>query len=366
LASKTQTILKRFPSPNRRRVGPDGLETRLRGAFWRALIFGEMVVISRALLHFERLERPPGPIDARMRAAISLTARARAPFEYPGLHVVWQARHAAVWSWDLARVTGLGTPEGAWFMPEPALSDDRAPADTTAEDGFTLIERRDGYEGQIWRNGELTASRFWLRRPGADEIERFRRAVHGAPDAQDGVDGDKQEADAAAFSARIRDVGARFKPVHAAALAVLLIGAPMMHAAGSQARLTLEQGSAQRALAAFAESSAGDFGALERYRAHSAQLGVYRQALERINPLAPAADLAEVAGALGARITMLRIEPGRARARIEAGGELDPAALAQALESRPSLANVRLNRTANSAAWEAEADITEPDGETES
>jgi len=316
-----------------------------------------MIVISRALLHFERLERPPGPVDARMRAAMAMMARTRAPFEDPGLHIVWQGRHAAVWSWDKARLTSLGAPENAWFMPEPALGGGKALTDAeTANDGFTLMEFHDGYEGQIRQNGELSASRFWTRWPDEADTARFRRATHGATSlhAADADNGPRP------LNERIRDIASRIQPVHAAALALLLIGTPLLHAAGSQARLSMEQTAARSALAAFTENSAGNFGALDSYRSHSAQLALYRAALERINPLAPAAELAEAAGALDTRITMLRIEPDRVRALIDASGTLDPAALAQALESQPSLVNVRLNRTANSAAWEAQADLTTP------
>ena len=357
MASKAPTILKNFPSPNRRRLGPGGLEARSRGAFWRALAFGEMIVISRALLHFERLERPPGAVDARMRAAMTLMARMRAPFEDPGLHLVWQARHVTVWSWDKTRLADLGAPESGWFMPEPALGHDRALPDASAsQDGFVLLQRRDGYEGQIRQGEELVASRFWSRSPAADEIARFRRSAHGAAEihAGDDEDGPRPILD------RIRALIAGLQPVHAATLALLLIGAPFLHSAGTYARLTLGQGSAQRALAAFAEDSAGDFGALERYRSQSAQLAVYRQSLERINPLAPAADLAEAAGALEARITLLRVETDRVRALIQPRGELNPATLAQALEAQPTLVNVRLNRTANSAAWEVQAELAAP------
>lgn len=316
-----------------------------------------MIVISRALVHFERLERPPGPVDSRMRAAMMMMARMRAPFEDPGLHIVWQARHAAVWSWDKARLTSLGAPESAWFMPEPALGGGKVLPDAgVVDDGFILIERHDGYEGQIRQGAELSASRFWTRWPGPEETARFRRAAHGSSAS----DTAEAEAGAPSLQDRIKEVSARIQPLHAAALAVLLIGTPLLHAAGSQARLSMEQAAARHALAAFAENSAGDFGALDRYRSHSAQLALYRDALERINPLAPAADLAEAAGALDTRISMLRIEPDRVRALIDAGSALNPAELAQALESQPSLVNVRLNRTANSAAWEAQADLTEP------
>lgn len=359
MASKTSTIWRNSPSPNRRRLGPGGLEARSRSAFWRALIFGEMIVISRALVHFERLERPPGAVDARMRAAMSLMARMRAPFENPGLHIVWQARHVTVWSWDQARLADLGAPESGWFVPEPALdSEPGLPASGSSDDGFVLVPRRDGYEGQIRQGRELVASRFWSRSPAPEEIARFRRSAHITTDAArlDQEDGPRPILD------RVRKIIAGLQPVHAATLALLLVGAPLLHSAGSYVRLAMEQGAAQGALAAFAADSAGDFGALERFRSQSAQIAIYRQSLEGINPLAPAADLAEAARELDARISMLRVEPDRVRALIEPRGELNPATLAQALESRPSLVNVRLNRTASRGTWEVQADLAGLDG----
>ena len=64
-----------------------------------------------------------------------------------------------------------------------------------------------------------------------------------------------------------------------------------------------------------------------------------------------------MAGELGSRVTRLRVEPDGVSALIESQSGLDPATLAQELELRPSLANVSLNRTPNSAAWEAQADL---------
>jgi hypothetical protein len=316
-----------------------------------------MIVISRSLLHFERIERPAGPVDARMRAAMQLMARTRAPFDDPGTHIIWQARHAAVWSWDKSRLARLGADEHAWFMPEPALGEDLFITGTRdVGDGFGLIDRRDGYEGQIWQSGELTMSRFWTRQPAADEITRFRRAAHAETD----VDAADAASGTQALLEKIQSIGARFRPIHAAALALLLVGTPLLFSAGAYVRLSIEQSAAQGELAAFAENSAGDFSALDRYRLQTARLAVYREALEQINPLLPAAELAEVTAELESRISRLQVNPDAVIAVIESQSELDPARLAQALEAQPSLSNVRLNRTVNSSAWEAQADLVFP------
>ena len=333
--------------PNHRRLGPAGLEPRSLDRFWRALCLGEAIVVSRALLHFERLERPPGSIDARMRRAIDLMARARAPFERAGLHLVWQARHVCVWSWDQDRLSRLGVSGEGWLVPEPVL--DKGPR----EEGFVLIERHDGVEAQVWQNHALIASRFWASVPGEGEIERFRKACESGQADPLGSPTDFVLPPAV----RLTEVGSRIRPVHAAVAAILFIGVPVMYAAGEQARLAIELSAAQREIDAFAEVSADEFSAQERYRAQRGQIILYQEALEHTNPLSPAADLAEAAEAAGAKIVMLSIEPGLASARIETQDEIEPAELAQSLEAQASLSNVRLTRASRGNGWDIEADL---------
>lgn len=349
--SKRPARLTNFLRPIDRRVAAGGVAPRPAGALVRAVLFGERFVIGRALLHFERVERPAGRVDDRVRRAVELAARNRAPFADPGLHIVWGRRHAAAWSWDRTLLTRLGVPEGAWAVPEPALA-----APPPSQDGFHLRELHDGYEGQVVRQGELFASRFWSRRPSQQDTDLFVRACGVATE-------DAGMAPVTALDmarGQLRGWTSRLTPLHAGLAALLLIGAPLLHAAGSQARLTLElQGARSHLQGVVAESSA-QFDALQRYQANTDLLDRYRAALDLAHPLAPVADLAEAAQAVGGRLESFQIAPGRVEAVLGTDNDADPAEIVRRLESAPSLANVEIRRARTQGRWEVWAELVHP------
>jgi hypothetical protein len=53
-----------------------------------------------------------------------------------------------------------------------------------AKDGLRLIACQDGMEAQIWKEGELAASRWWVGHPPADEWARFLVANDLSPEIQ--------------------------------------------------------------------------------------------------------------------------------------------------------------------------------------
>ncbi len=355
--SKRPTRLMNFLKPVDRRVSAAGLAPRPGAALARAVLAGERHVVSRALLHFERIERPAGRVDDRVRRAVELAARNRAPFADPGLFIVWGRRHAAAWSWDRALLTRLGVSETAWIVPEPAIdAQGDGQADSAWGDGFRLRELRDGYEGQLVREGELFASRFWSRQPSQSEIDIFVRSCAApAPDA-----------DSAPISAadRLQDQArswvARLTPLHAALAALLLVGAPLLHAAGTQARLSYDLHTARAAPGSVVAQGSAQFDALQDYQASTARLDEYRSALDLVHPLIPVTDLAEAAQAVDGRLESFAITPGRVDAIVAAGSEIDPAEIVRRLESAPSLANVEIQRARTQGQWEVQADLVAP------
>lgn len=329
---------------------PQGIEPRRPGGLLRAIVFGEQVVICRALLHFERIERPPGAPDARMRAAFMMAGRARAPFERPGLCLVWQARHVVVWSWNQDLLVSFGVPADAWTIPQPELER------SVPGNGMRLVPRGGGVEAQFWRDEALTASRFWPREPSPEEADQFRRSADGS--AQ--MSGPGAAGAASSPVAGLAGLLARVRPAHALLAVMLVTLTPLMYSFGHYLRLASGLGEARDRLETFAAVSADDLDALEKFRTYSERLTSYRNALEGLNPLQPAAELAETVSASGARIIQLRIEPGLLRARLEAGPLVDPANLTQALETQPSLENVRLARPGQGAGLEVEAQLVRP------
>lgn len=353
--STISTRLRTFLRPVDRRVCANSVSSRPNGALWRAVLFGERYVVNRSLLHFERIQRPAGTVDQRVRRAVTLAARTRAPFDNPGVHISWSARHAVAWSWDGTRLARLGIPEHAWIVPEPAVMQ----ADPLQSDGFRLRELEDGFEGQLLQGGEVLASRFWPHRPGDSEIDIFLRG--GAPHQADELPAAAPSS--LAFGEAVRGWVRRLRPVHAALGALILLGPAMLYQAGDRARLTYEVQTARSQLEAVMTESASQFTALQAYQASRDRLSLYRDALNLTHPLEPAAELAESAQAAEGSLQSFRIAPGRVEAILTASNA-DPAVIVQRLEQADSLMNVSISRARRQGDWEIRADLAAPVAET--
>lgn len=83
---------------------------------------------------------------------------------------------AGVWSWDGAfELQGGSTAAGVRLIPETIA---REGCDGDAR----IVRCIDGYEGQVWRTGALTASRWWPKTPTDRDWQQFLRAAQ-APSA---------------------------------------------------------------------------------------------------------------------------------------------------------------------------------------
>lgn len=105
--------------------------------------------------------------------ALLLRVQTGSPYAQTGYTAIWQGGAAQVWFWDSSH-TAKGRREQ--LLPEtlfhPALSA-----------GLRLWKLDRGYEAQVWREGELQASRYWAQPPSAAEWHHFTRQV-GAPEAE--------------------------------------------------------------------------------------------------------------------------------------------------------------------------------------
>ncbi|AZU03106.1 hypothetical protein X907_0559 [Glycocaulis alkaliphilus] len=132
---------------------------------------------------------------------------------------------------------------------------------------------------------------------------------------------------------------------------------PLAFTAGGYLRTAAELNAVRAAQSAFAEAGADQYQALELYRNRAQRLALYRRELDVPNPLAAAADIAEVAATLNAQISAFRIESERLTARLTGPATLEPAELASALEARETLQDVRLSRSGNTPGWDIEARV---------
>jgi hypothetical protein len=106
---------------------------------------------------------------AQREPALALAAERAAPTP-GGRHAVrWQGDAAQLWLLPAEHCASLGSDEV--LVAESSLL---PPPDGRDAERLVAVQR--GVEGQVWRNGELRASRWWPSAPDADAWARFLRA----------------------------------------------------------------------------------------------------------------------------------------------------------------------------------------------
>lgn len=129
-------------------------------------------VIARALCHF--LYVPYDGIPAKERRhRLQLQLQVWAPFDTPAFALVDTSAGCMVFAWDaaaLADATGRGVAGPGSILPETLLRPRHA-------DGVVLQACIEGFEGQVWRAGQLLASRWWAQAPDAGAWLNFQRGA---------------------------------------------------------------------------------------------------------------------------------------------------------------------------------------------
>jgi hypothetical protein len=144
----------------------DGVE---RPSTWRGRRYW---VVSRGLCGF-RVFQPPNNDRATLKDFAAVKAREWAPFAEVAYHLHLTGDAVRIWTWDGARTRGAMSatgvdPRRVTVLPETALYE-------RGEDGLHLIECVEGFEGQFWSDGELTASRWWPAPPSLAQWIDFQR-----------------------------------------------------------------------------------------------------------------------------------------------------------------------------------------------
>ena len=135
-------------------------------------------VIARSLCAF-RVFRLPDAERGGLKDFASLKVREWAPYEEVGFHLHLTRGAAQIWVWDAARVRdgmfAAGVQPGRLtVLPETAVQERGA-------DGMRLLACLEGFEGQLWSERELKASRWWAALPGPEQWREFQRAAGRAP-----------------------------------------------------------------------------------------------------------------------------------------------------------------------------------------
>lgn len=165
----------RRPTPKRHRQLRGSVSTPESG-------FGRREwVLSRPLYHFARFELKSVP-RAQRPQALQLQIRQWAPFVRANSYLLWEQDSALVWAWDADAVDAAMTASGLrsrgiTVIPETLLQQRRT-------NGTFLVTCLEGCEGQAWREGVLTVSRWWSAPPGENAWLSFQRDAGISPGDQ--------------------------------------------------------------------------------------------------------------------------------------------------------------------------------------
>ncbi len=131
--------------------------------------------MNRRILRQAVFDLPDTIPPAKRKSALDLLVRKWSPFPATAYATLWADNKASVYAWDRdqvdADITAAGySPRRCDAWPETFLREPLA-------DGFRLAAVTDGFEGQMWRNGFLTTSRWWDSIPAPRDWLMFLRSA---------------------------------------------------------------------------------------------------------------------------------------------------------------------------------------------
>lgn len=317
---------------------------------------GAIHVVPRGLCQYSRKAMPR--TDAKGREAARQQARFESRFANP--QVITRAHRASaspgevvVWSWDQAR---LAAPRAAQTPSGESL---RALPETLVREkmnsGVRLVEGLDGYEGEIWFNGELIATRWWRDPPGEGAWSEFmvgaRTQFPGAnlwemelPLTPPTPVQPRWRQDVAWADDNWRTAAARITPGRLAVIVGVVALAPTACQAARFTRLSAES----QTLSAEVEEgrrSAGEWLAQRRRAQRDAQQVADSQALgDDVAVLYALSDLGAVLKDQGAAVSQVRLTDGEMVISLSGGSRGDMAALITRLEASLSWQDVRMEQ----------------------
>ncbi len=151
-------------SPTRCWIGADG--DLIQPGGWLGPL---EVVVPRAVCQHRRFAFPQLAADQR-GPALRLAAERAAPQAGTRWFARWQGSTAQVWLVDPGTLDGIDP--AATLVSESGLRRPPATPETAR-----LVAMREGVEGQVWRDGELLASRWWPVAPDTATWLHFLRSA---------------------------------------------------------------------------------------------------------------------------------------------------------------------------------------------
>lgn len=137
-------------------------------------------LLSRALVTHKYIVFPEEVKGSKRFKLVTLQARTHSPYAQMRSYMHWTQKGVSVWMWDHKAVqrkikrAELNEREFT-FVPETVFV-------SPLENGTRLVECHEGVDGQIWKDGQIIASRWWPESPPASEWAIFLRGA--GPEAQ--------------------------------------------------------------------------------------------------------------------------------------------------------------------------------------
>ena len=337
---------RRFPNrPHSQLSAKDGLQRR--GGRLERLVLGERLIISRALCHFETMPNPPGGQSLRRYEAAKLSAKARTPIAEPDFYFDWGADRIGIWSWPRSLTRDLTDFEGE-ILPETVL---HPPLQT----GARLVAAIDGFEGQVWRNSQLVASRWWPSQPSLSDWSGFLRATRivdagdSAPAIEEPSFLDKPT-NAQPYTAwldRVRAISVR----DMAALALIGLAVPSLYLLGQWAQLSQAQASVSAELAELSQETAEISAARQSAQRASNELAAYAEMLNQRHPAALLASISEELSRFSIRLDAFEQTEDGLTLTMHASDDFAPETLVRTMESNHLMNSVSLEPGRGAGEW---------------
>lgn len=215
-------------------------------------------VLSRALTRENTFEIAESIPESKRKSALGLLVRKWSPFAASQFSAHWVGHRVSVYAWDETQVAaaiaaaGLA-PSRVTVWPETFF---RAPL----SDGVRLATMIDGFEGQVWRNGLLAATRWWPTTPVARDWITFLRASsvdvsQSSTSTPVSVVSDILPTPWTVASAPITDLWGLLQNEQVAAIAAAVVAAPFLYFLAEAAILSGSTMRAETALAGMNASS---------------------------------------------------------------------------------------------------------------
>lgn len=164
-------MLSRFArgfSASRWLRGSDGLRPLAEGGN------GQAWVLARGFCAYTVLDGSAVPPRKR-RGFVDMAVSRWSPFADAQSHVEWIGDRAMVWVWSKSRV--LAGPDETVLPPPRRIWPESLFRGQPRTDGEELVALDEGVEARAWRDGVMTASRWWPETPDLPEWNEFRRGA---------------------------------------------------------------------------------------------------------------------------------------------------------------------------------------------